>query len=79
MQPEYTKDVFERTHQILDELDYKTETLMKELMHPCHKLLEKCSWLGKFVPCDTIFRIAKSIEGYCCSFNYDAINDSLEM
>lgn len=79
IQPEYTVDVFEKTHKILDDLGYKTENLMKELMHPCNLLLYKCSWLGKFVPCDTLFRTAKSIEGYCCSFNYDAIKDNLEM
>lgn len=79
VQPEYTKDAFEDTHKILEELGYKTETLMREVMQPCELMLNQCSWLGKFVPCDTLFRTAKSILGYCCSFNYDAIMDNLEM
>lgn len=79
VQPEYTTDVFENTYKILDELGYKTDTLMRKIMQPCEEMLNQCSWLGKFVPCNTLFRVAKSIEGYCCSFNYDAIKDNLEM
>ncbi len=52
---------------------------MRELMHPCDNQISQCIWLGKFVPCNTLFRRAKSIEGYCCSFNYNAIKDDLEM
>lgn len=79
VQPEYTDDLFENTYKILDELGYETDTLMREVMQPCDEMLNQCSWLGTFAPCDTLFRIAKSIEGYCCSFNYDAIKDNLEL
>ncbi|KAG4076811.1 hypothetical protein HA402_009157 [Bradysia odoriphaga] len=77
--PEYTNDLFESTHKILEELGYRTDTLMKEVMHPCDNMLTQCLWLGQFLPCNTLFRTAKSIDGYCCSFNYDAIREDLEI
>ncbi|XP_037049218.1 sodium channel protein Nach-like [Bradysia coprophila] len=52
---------------------------MREVMHPCDNMLTQCLWLGQFVPCNTLFRTAKSIDGYCCSFNYDAIREDLEI
>lgn len=52
---------------------------MFELMQPCNQMIKGCAWLGKIIPCDTIFRVAKSSEGFCCSFNYKALKDSLEM
>lgn len=79
VQPEYVNDTFENTYRVLDELGYKTDTLMKEVMQPCDSMLDQCLWLGKFVPCNTLFRTAKSILGYCCSFNYDALKENLEM
>ncbi|XP_037049613.1 pickpocket protein 11-like [Bradysia coprophila] len=63
----------------LTELNYTTEKLMFELMQPCSVMLENCIWLGQSVPCDTIFRVAKSSEGFCCSFNYNALKDNLEV
>lgn len=77
--PEYTNELFDRTHETLEKLGYRTDTLMKELMHPCDSMLSQCLWLGKHFPCNALFRISKSILGYCCSFNYDAIKENLEM
>lgn len=60
-------------------MGYTTDRLMFELMQPCGNMIKSCAWLGKTVPCDTLFRVAKSSEGFCCSFNYKALKDALEM
>lgn len=79
VQPEYVDEMFTQTLNILTELNYTTEKLMFELMQPCNVMLENCIWLGKIVPCETIFRVAKSSEGFCCSFNYNSLKDNLEV
>lgn len=77
--PEYIDALYLKTFQHLEEMGYTTDRLMFELMQPCGNMIRSCAWLGKTVPCDTLFRVAKSSEGYCCSFNYKALKDSLEM
>lgn len=71
--------MYTQTLAILTELNYTTEKLMFELMQPCSLMLETCIWLGKFVPCEKVFRVAKSSEGFCCSFNYNALRNNLEV
>ncbi|XP_024941934.1 pickpocket protein 28 isoform X2 [Cephus cinctus] len=56
----------------LAHLNIPTEELMLKLMQPCSKLLVRCAWLGQIYDCKKLFKTAKSIEGYCCSFNYHA-------
>lgn len=51
---------------------------MLELMEPCSYMMQNCSWLGKSKPCETMFRVTKSSEGFCCSFNYKGLKNSLE-
>lgn len=77
--PEYIDALYLKTYQILEEMGYTTDRLMFELMQPCENMIKSCAWLGKIVPCDSLFRVAKSSEGFCCSFNYKALKDSLEM
>lgn len=77
--PEYISEQFNKTHEVLSELNYTTERLMFEVMQPCREMLEVCTWLGKVVPCETLFRVATSAEGFCCSFNYKAPLDSHEV
>lgn len=77
--PEYIDALFLKTYQHLEEMGYTTDRLMFELMQPCGNMIKSCAWLGKTVSCDTLFRVAKSAEGFCCSFNYKALKDSLEM
>lgn len=77
--PEYIDALYLKTYQILEEMGYTTNKLMLELMQPCANMIKSCAWLGKIVQCDTLFRVAKSSEGFCCSFNYKALKDSLEM
>ncbi|XP_023247579.1 sodium channel protein Nach-like [Copidosoma floridanum] len=46
------------------------EDVMYEMMQPCESLLLRCSWEGKTYDCKNIFRPIKSVEGFCCAFNY---------
>lgn len=77
--PEYIDALYLKTYQILEEMGYTTDRLMFELMQPCSNMIKNCAWLGKIVPCDTLFRVARSSEGFCCSFNYKALKGDLEM
>ncbi len=99
--PEYIDALYLKTYQILQEMGYTTDKLVRytrshihtspgltfnllfeqmlELMQPCNLMIRSCSWLGKIIPCESIFRVAKSSEGFCCSFNYKALKDSLEL
>lgn len=77
--PEYIDALYLKTYQILEGMGYTTDRLMFELMQPCVNMIRDCSWLGKIAPCDSLFRVAKSSEGFCCSFNYQALKGSLEM
>lgn len=74
--PEVSASI-ESTEEILQQLGYTIEQIMLEVMQPCAHLLRHCHWLRREVPCDTIFQIAKSAEGFCCSFNYGAIGKKL--
>ncbi|GAB0092864.1 uncharacterized protein DMENIID0001_079120 [Sergentomyia squamirostris] len=47
-----------------------TRELMKRLMPNCDHLLLKCVYEEKEVPCSSIFVRRRTIEGYCCTFNY---------
>lgn len=76
--PEYIDALYLKTYQILEEMGYTTDKLMFELMQPCENMIKNCAWLGKIVPCDTLFRVARSSEGFCCSFNYKALKGDLE-
>lgn len=75
----YSDDDFKLVTNTLTHLNYSTERLMLELMQPCDLMVANCTWLGKPTPCRTIFRVAKSTEGFCCSFNYKGPLDYLEV
>ncbi|XP_055311194.1 sodium channel protein Nach-like isoform X2 [Sitodiplosis mosellana] len=77
--PEYIDALYLKTYQFLEEMGYTTDKLMLELMQPCNNMIKNCAWLGKIVPCDTLFRVARSSEGFCCSFNYKALKGDLEI
>lgn len=70
---------FSLIHQDMSALNYTTDRLMYELMQPCDHLIANCTWLGKAMPCVQLFRVAKSSEGFCCSFNYKAPREFLEV
>lgn len=79
MNPEFINDDFINISEILRNLSYTTETLMLELVQPCENLLKACFWKGNEYPCYKLFKISRSTEGICCSFNYKAIKSSLEV
>lgn len=72
----YTKPKHEkwppRTSQMLATLramDYRIDSLLRELMHPCKSMVKMCFWTDEYVPCEELFYISKTTEGFCCSFN----------
>lgn len=63
---------------IIAEMGYTTETLLREVMQPCNKMISSCSWLDKDAPCDELFKVSKSSEGFCCSFNYHKLENGTQ-
>ena len=63
---------------IIQRTNYTTETLMTELAQPCDSLLKLCFWKGSETPCNELFKMTRSTEGICCSFNYVALRRALE-
>lgn len=76
--PEFYNEDFVNISKIMGELGYNAESLMLEVFQPCEKLLIMCSWKGEECPCEDLFKISRSSEGLCCSFNYNALKMSLE-
>ncbi|XP_055842352.1 pickpocket protein 28-like isoform X2 [Episyrphus balteatus] len=46
---------------------------LKKLAPKCEELLLKCSWAGKIYPCNELFELRVSPEGFCCMFNYNRV------
>lgn len=67
-----------QTYQAVLELGYTSESLMYEVMQPCENLIDYCYWLNKKHDCNALFRVVKTSEGFCCSFNNHGIKRSLE-
>lgn len=51
-------------------LNWTIETYMLNVMQPCNRMLRKCLWLNEKIPCDQLFVVSKTTQGFCCSFNY---------
>lgn len=64
---------------VMTDMRYTVESLMLELMQPCSTMVSNCVWLGRSVPCNQLFRVSKSADGYCCAFNSRALRKSLEV
>lgn len=77
--PSQIDSIFLRTYGYLEDLNYTTHSLMLELMQPCENMVKHCQWLGKEMPCESLFRVTMSTEGFCCAFNNKALKDALEM
>lgn len=71
--------LFYRIFEILQSYNYTAESLMYELMEPCSFMMQKCAWLGNAIPCEKLFKVSKSTEGFCCSFNYIGLKKSLRV
>ncbi|XP_043287468.1 pickpocket protein 28-like [Venturia canescens] len=70
----FSKKDFYRGTQTLKRLGFNPETTMYTLMQPCDKFLVKCRWLGKQYNCSTIFKTVKTVQGFCCAFNYHVLH-----
>ncbi|PSN58104.1 hypothetical protein C0J52_06506 [Blattella germanica] len=63
---------------ILDDNNITIEQVMKAVTPRCESLLIRCRWKGQVkTSCTEIFRLHKTYEGYCCSFNYVGIKDEI--
>lgn len=60
---------------ILERLGYGPEEIIYQLVQPCADMLKNCSWLGESLPCNKLFRLTKTSEGFCCLFNYRGLKD----
>lgn len=68
-----------RVEYLLERLGYKTQDIMKEFILSCNEMLSNCSWLGEDKPCNQLFRMVKSSEGFCCAFNYHGLRDQYDL
>lgn len=76
--PVYVEEEFLNISMILTDLGYTTETLMMEIVQPCEELVRLCFWKGYETRCNELFKLSRSTEGVCCSFNYIALKTILE-
>lgn len=51
-------------------MNWTIEDVMFSIMQPCDRMLRKCLWLNKMIPCNKLFQVSKTTQGFCCSFNY---------
>lgn len=79
VRPRRIDEVNLNTYKYLEQLNYTTKKLMLELIQPCDQMVLGCMWLGKVWPCESMFRVTMSPEGFCCSFNQKALKSNLEM
>nr|CAD7403343.1 unnamed protein product [Timema cristinae] len=63
----------------LTEVGMDMERLMLQLMQPCDRMVVKCDWEGYNTNCSDIFDVIKSLQGYCCSFNYHGARDETKL
>lgn len=77
--PDFVDDTFNDTLAALEKLNYTMDRLMFTMMEPCTQLLHFCVWLGTRMPCNQLFRVSSSAEGFCCSFNYKPPLDPLQV
>lgn len=70
-------DEFVKFQDFLDTIDLNKTTGMfdaKEklgmLAPKCKDLVVKCKWGGKTIDCNEIIETRRTIEGFCCTFNY---------
>ncbi|XP_033210034.1 pickpocket protein 28-like [Belonocnema kinseyi] len=75
IRPAFANENFTHVPAILESLGLSTEELMKYLMQPCEKMLLHCGWLDKIYDCNKIFKVSKTSEGFCCSFNYHFLGE----
>ncbi|XP_031787058.1 sodium channel protein Nach [Nasonia vitripennis] len=70
VRPDYIDADNRRALELMTSPEVTIEDIMYDMMQPCEKLLLRCTWEGKVYDCNKIFKPIKSIEGFCCAFNY---------
>lgn len=79
IKPSLIKDTFDDALDVLARMNYTTARMMFELMLPCTKLVHLCNWQGIAMPCERLFRVSTSADGFCCSFNYAAPVEDMDL
>lgn len=65
-----TEEDYMELHNILQDNKINIESLLQQISPNCMTMLTRCMWKGTQTRCDTLFQVIKTVEGYCCSFNY---------
>lgn len=62
-----------RDLQILDEIlelnHLEIKGFMQQIRWNCNDLIYRCRFKDEIVPCDTLFQVSQTFNGFCCSFN----------
>ncbi|XP_021913488.1 pickpocket protein 11-like [Zootermopsis nevadensis] len=75
---EQNQTKFLQLQSVLDYNNVTVETVMRRVAPECEDFLMRCGWKGRVQEsCSTLFRLHKSYEGYCCSFNYIGIKEEI--
>ncbi|XP_053602876.1 pickpocket protein 28-like [Plodia interpunctella] len=69
---------FKNITAILKEHYYDMDILMEEVHQKCENLLLYCSFNRRKQKCEDIFKMIKTYEGHCCSFNYVGVEEETE-
>ncbi|XP_075983321.1 sodium channel protein Nach-like [Anticarsia gemmatalis] len=48
---------------------FNVTDIMFKFSPPCTSVIERCSWRGRLVPCETLFATRVTPLGFCCVFN----------
>lgn len=76
---DYVEPIYIQMIDRLFENGYSVDSLMMEVAQPCESMIRYCSWMGNKTACTSLFRMIRSSEGICCSFNYRGSKKSFEM
>lgn len=79
IKPDDLEDTYNDAQEVLMLMNYTIARLMFELMQPCTKLIHLCNWQGDAVPCERLFEVSTSADGFCCSFNYAAPVEDMDL
>jgi hypothetical protein len=53
--------------------------ILLQVAPQCEDFLLRCVWKGRVQEsCSTLFKLHKTYEGYCCSFNYIGIKEEIQ-
>lgn len=79
VEPEYLEAQFLKIYVILESIGFDSERLMGFVAQPCGNLLKSCTWLGRSLPCEQLFDWIQTMNGFCCSFNYNGVTNGVLM